>query len=97
MSVEIQIEKLDLDGVLQTVNELKKEGLLTEQEIGDVAIVAHPYEIRTLCEEINEAAGTGPYSISKSDIMDLMSGNSFFSLLGVTIKPILSNVQTHEH
>ena len=43
MSVEIQIEKLDLDGVLQTVNELKKEGLLTEQEIGDVSIVAYPY------------------------------------------------------
>lgn len=97
MSVEIQIEKLDLDGVLQTVNELKNEGLLNEQELGDVAIVAHPYEIRTLCEEINEAAGTGPYRISKAEVMELMSGNSFFSLLGVTIRPIIPKVETSEH
>ena len=97
MSVEIQIERLDLDGVLQTVNDLRAEGVITEHELGDVAIVAHPYEIRTLCEEINEAAGSGPYEISKSEIMELMSGNSFFSLLGVTIRPIIPKVETSEH
>lgn len=96
MTVEIQIEGLDIEGVISVVDDLRKEGTVTEQELGDVAIVAHPYEIRSLCEELNLLV-TGPYKMSPSEIMDLMSGGSFFSLMGVIIKPIIPKMEHHEH
>jgi len=78
MTVEIQLDDLNIAEVLQV-----------SLETGDdmAIIYAKPFQIRALCEEINEAV---PYDMrmSKADIMNTMAGVEFLGLGDVIIKSI---------
>lgn len=80
--LQIEVEELNLT----TIADIAVEAEIAQDD-KETVIVAKPYQVRILCDEINEHAPPD-MRMGSREIMELMSGHSYFSLYGVTISVI---------